>query len=133
VTTIIQGRYFDGRSSTSWQAELLVDSGDLIHLLVGEGVTAYPFDQVHISDRLGQTPRSFRFPDGGKFETQANDEVDRILAGLRIHIQQRWLYSLESRLSWEMGIFFCDRSVHLGLRGLWNAGPGSRGRPVAAT
>lgn len=99
MTTSIQGVFYDGKTSRSVPAKLLVDGGQgLVHLTWEDRVDVFSLQQIHVSDRLGQTPRSFRFPDGGKFETLDNDVVDQVLASLQLHPYQRFLYRLESRL-----------------------------------
>ena len=87
----LQGRLFDGQSSTSHKAVLVVDEAGLVSSEPGI-LTITPFKDIQISSRLANTPRTLTFPGGEIFETVAHDRLDSFikqqggkvrLAGLR--------------------------------------------------
>ncbi|GAB4355101.1 MAG: M48 family metallopeptidase [Methylohalobius crimeensis] len=98
--TRLEGYYYDGRSARGHPAEAILGRDGRLSLTRAGQTTSWPLRQVRISSRLGGTPRHFYLPDGGKFETLANDDVDRALDALGLHAGQRWLHRLESHLGW---------------------------------
>lgn len=79
---VIEGRYFDGRSSASQPAQLLIGIDRLVRVVGVPQGREVPLASVQISDRLGRTPRRITFDDGAVFETLDNDAVDAALAPL---------------------------------------------------
>jgi Zn-dependent protease with chaperone function len=53
--------------------------------------------QITVSDRIGNIPRVFKFPNGTQFETPHNDAVDEILVRFKLSGGSRLLHALESR------------------------------------
>ena len=93
----IEGKLYDGTTSRAREARLEV-YGDGAVVLFAEGAEAARarLKELAVSDRLGDTPRHLRLPDGAKFETADNDGVDRALHGQRIGGGARLLHGLES-------------------------------------
>lgn len=92
-------QYYDGQTSQAQPGELRIDENGVCWLEVaGAGRRYYPLADLDISPRLGNTPRTLRFPDGGSAETPDNDQVD---AALRPHRARGhgWLHWLESHYS----------------------------------
>jgi len=86
--------YFDGKASRGEQAEIHLDENGVLQLTVHEYHAAISLGDVQISRRLGNTPRVFEFPDGGRAETTDNDTVDRML---RYNSPRSgWLHRLEA-------------------------------------
>ncbi|BAL27280.1 M48 family metallopeptidase [Azoarcus sp. KH32C] len=78
----LEGRFFDGKSSRSHRASLLVENGHArIEAQSGEDLLApVALKCIDIASRVGNTPRFLRFPDGASFETEDNDAVDQLAA-----------------------------------------------------
>ena len=58
------------------------------------------FDQLRISSRIGNTPRCIYFPNGGKFETDDNQAIDRWLATVTPGLLSGLAHRLESRFAY---------------------------------
>ena len=76
---MIEGRYFDGRSSTPQPAQLDFGRDGVVRVTGLAELRDVPLASVNVSDRLGRTPRRVRFDDGAVFETTDNDAVDAAL------------------------------------------------------
>jgi Zn-dependent protease with chaperone function len=91
---VIEGRYFDARTSASQPASLEIGADGMLRLVTPAGLRQVPLDSVSISDRIADVPRHIRFQDGASFETGANDAVDAALeaAGHRAFAKRldRW-------------------------------------------
>ena len=101
----LHGRWYDGRTSVAKEAVLtLYGSGEVRVKAAqdGEPLEARSEFDLEATTRIAQTPRYLLFPGGGKFETEDNDAVDRILAqfrrspwsGLVHRLESRWPYIL---------------------------------------
>ncbi len=90
---MIQGWYFDSRSSAAGAAQLQAGADGSIYLQANGRQQVFSLEQLQISDRIGSVPRRIRFPDASEFETGDNDAVDLLLgaAGPR----QTWVHRLE--------------------------------------
>ncbi len=93
--------YFDGRSSAKHLVEVTVRGGRLEITFQDRPTLHFSSDEVRITSRLGNTPRSLRLPENALLETDLNDAVDRLeeawhRPGIRIH-------RLES--SWKTAVF----------------------------
>lgn len=94
----IQGQYADGRSSRLTPCVLTVTpEGRLLLSVSGNGLPV-SLAEVHISERIGNIPRSLRFPDGGRFETTDNAAIDRLLKQHGLQRVSQWTFRLESGL-----------------------------------
>lgn len=102
----LPARYYDGRSSTGRAIEIRGEGRDTL-VFEGEGFSArYPRGQIRISARLGDSPRYFYLPQGGKCESRANDEIDALLQGFGDSRDRAWLHLLERRWSWAAAAAF---------------------------
>ena len=104
MLTRIEGHYSDGKSSQSKDAVLLLtDAGELrVQTVFDQKIqTVVQLDQVEVSSRLANVPRSFRFPDDSQFVTPHNDLVDSYL--VPHHSNSSFLHALESNLGWVFG------------------------------
>jgi Zn-dependent protease with chaperone function len=79
---VIEGQFFDGRSSTPHSARLDLGRDAVLRVSGIPEPREAPLATVQISDRLGRTPRRIRFTDGAVFETLDNDGMDAALAAL---------------------------------------------------
>lgn len=93
----IDGELYDGKTSRHWPASLHVSDDGALRLVWDGGSSCYLLDAVEITSRLGNTPRYFSLPDGGKFETRNNDGVDGLLRRRRQHGWNSFVHRLESR------------------------------------
>lgn len=76
---MIEGRYFDARSTAAQPATAEFDRDRSIHLVVAQESRRVPFSAFRVSARIGDVPRRITFADGSVFETSANDAVDAAL------------------------------------------------------
>lgn len=73
----VKGVWFDGVTSAMTPATLdVVDGGQVALCVQGRAAQSFAFDELTISPRLGKTPRYLYVGDGGKFETNDNDQID---------------------------------------------------------
>jgi Zn-dependent protease with chaperone function len=104
----IKGHWYDGQQSGQHQALVCIDSHgyiDVLSIKDNARSTVYArdklfsgqIDSVEVSSRLGNTARYFYFPDGQKFETRDNDQVDAVLKQHRPEKHSTLLYKLETR------------------------------------
>ena len=92
----VTARYYDGNSSAASDVRLFFGNAGLI-TITGTGLaTSHSLDDITVSSRLGNTPRSIYLPDGSLCEVSDNDLLDRLLAG-RLSKHGNWLHRLESR------------------------------------
>lgn len=98
----IQVRYFDGKSSDSLQGELTPAGPGRLSLKVGDWSREYAWEEIDVSEPLGNTPRSLRFPDGGLAETDELAALGELIPGRQaksrmVHrLESRWRYVLAS-------------------------------------
>jgi len=95
---IIRGLFFDGVTSKSSDATLTIDDAGLVHLRTNDQTVNDHISQLHISPRIGNTPRYLYFPNGGRFETRENDAIDKILAMSGTGKGVGFIHNLESKL-----------------------------------
>lgn len=100
---VIRGFYYDGQSSVQIPARCCVyDSGAIrIEGLDDNNLLAsLESFAIHVSPRIANTPRYLRLPNQGKFETDENDAVDKLLHRFKRHSWQHIVHFLESRKRW---------------------------------
>ena len=88
-------RYYDGRTSRAREVSLSSD-GERLHIH-GEGIAAdVALADVHVSSRLGDSPRYLVFPDGAKCETDEHGAVDATFHNRSIahRLERRWSFAL---------------------------------------
>jgi len=97
----LQGEWHPARTSQRYPAELRIIS-TVYHLTVTDmPLITGACEQLHISQRVGNIPRRFIFPDHSVFITTDNAAVDTWLSNTE-H-SNRTLYVLESRWRWVLG------------------------------
>jgi Zn-dependent protease with chaperone function len=91
--------YYDGLTAASQTVSLSLDGGDLV-LRGSTGESRWPLSEVHISERLGNTPRLLTYAAGGHCEVTDQAGLDELLrqAGVGKH----WLHGLQHSLSWAL-------------------------------
>ncbi len=98
----ISGYWFDPDSSTRREASLdIIEGGGYCLYIDAELTDKGQLSSLAVSDRLGDMPRRFTWPDDGLFETRDNDAVDVALSG-SAHKGSRslFLHRLESSWGW---------------------------------
>ena len=95
--TRLAGQYFDGTSSARRAVELEIGTDGRVHVTGLAEPRQYHLAEVEISERIGQTPRRLRFPDGSVCQVLDNDAVDAALEALDASSAQHDVHRLESR------------------------------------
>ena len=96
----ITGQWYDSKTSAQVGAVCRIyDNGAVQVERFEDGVplVSLPRFDIEASPRLADTPRSFYFPGGEKFETQDNDAVDLVMTRFKRHSWLRFVHLLESR------------------------------------
>ena len=91
----IRGLYFDGKTSGSRDVDLRLWGDATIEVGTSALGVRWPLDQVRVTSRVGNAPRSLFFPDGAKVETHDNDAIDTFLRTHRRDGGSRWLSIFE--------------------------------------
>ncbi|HLP97364.1 MAG TPA: M48 family metallopeptidase [Sideroxyarcus sp.] len=95
----VAATYYDGRTAAGRVVMLSVSSSDLLLHSETEELR-WPLREVHISERLGSTPRLLTYAGGGHCEVGDHAGLERLLdhAG----ISKGWLDKLQHSLSWAL-------------------------------
>lgn len=94
---MVQARYFDGKTAAAQAVSLTLVAQDLV--LRGAKIElCWPLREVHISERLGNTPRLLTFAGGGHCEVTEHAELDALLKN--IGMQRSWLDGMHHNLGW---------------------------------
>ncbi len=99
----LKGDYFEVNKSQRHDALLLASTDNRI-IVKSVQVTAQTelqntaINNIEISPRLADTPRTFTFPDGSLFETTQNNEIDQYLKVNKSANSLGWIHTLESKL-----------------------------------
>jgi Zn-dependent protease with chaperone function len=99
--SILNGYWFDGKSSAQAAASLHADDSGLVRVIRTADdrlLQQVVFSAIRISTRIGDTPRFIHFPDGGKFETLDNAGADRLLRQHRPSLFNTLAHKLESHI-----------------------------------
>lgn len=96
----IEGVFYPSGSSRQQCAALTVDAEGQVRVLDSAAADMLDcivlFDELDISQRIGNTPRHLAFANGDRFETGDNDGIDAIAKARRLHHGQHLLHWLES-------------------------------------
>lgn len=105
-TIKICGDWYDGKQSVKQAAvfSVSIDAASAVNLAPvnvvvrsdQEPLFKGSWADVGISQRLGNTPRYFNFPDGQKFESRENDNIDQLINQLNPKQTQSLIYRLET-------------------------------------
>ncbi|MFO1390442.1 M48 family metallopeptidase [Cellvibrio sp.] len=96
---VLQGIWFDGKTSASQPVELRMNEvGTISVIRVSDQtlLTTASITNIDVKSRVGNTPRYIYFPDGEKCETRDHAVVDRWLKQYRPSIKHSLAHSLES-------------------------------------
>jgi len=116
---VIAAKLYDGRTSASRDAQLLIDGrGSLARLTILAGGTeaGVQLAGIGIGERVGETNRLLHLPDGGSLEILDNAAFDAALAAAGVstreaplrRLESRWTYALAAVLATAVGslLFF---------------------------
>lgn len=91
--------YFDGQTTASKAVVLSIEGGDL--RLRGDALDlCWPLSEVHVSERLGNTPRLLTFTAGGHCEVSDQAGLAKLLA--QIGGGSHWMERLQHSLPWAL-------------------------------
>lgn len=99
---MIAGRYFDGRTAAGVEASLEFGADGAVRVHGAAAPISFLLAEVKISERIGNITRRIAFPDGGVFETQDNDAIDRARDALGLQRGSSLVHWLESR--WHIAV-----------------------------
>jgi Zn-dependent protease with chaperone function len=103
--TAVEARFYDGKSSQQRKVSIYSEPPDRLRV-VGKGVDfSCALAEVRSSSRVGNTRRHLYFADGSQCETEDNDAIDEIFAGVRAAAFGRLLHHWESRLGYVLFAF----------------------------
>src|SRR5688572_932784 len=96
--TAIEARWYDGETSQAHKVRIYADPPDRVRV-VGDGIDfSRALSEVRPSTRVGNTRRHLHFSDGSQCETEDNDAVDALFAGMRSQAPGRLIHRFESSL-----------------------------------
>jgi len=95
----VSAAYFDGKTAASRAVKLSAEGGELL-LNGGTAELRWPLSEVHISERLGNTPRLLAFSGGGHCEVNDHAGLERLLA--QVGGRRNWLDRMQHSLSWAL-------------------------------
>lgn len=95
----VSAAYYDGHTSASKAVMLSVESGDLL-LRGSGGELRWPLREVHVSERLGNTPRLLTHAGGGHCEVNDQVGLEKLLA--QTGVSRDWLEGLQHSLPWAL-------------------------------
>ncbi|MEM6574889.1 MAG: peptidase M48, partial [Pseudomonadota bacterium] len=92
--TVLGGYYFDGKSALRHPAELEL-AGNEVRLKRDAEVRSFPSAELLVSPRTGAQSRLLTLPDGGQFQCDDADALDRLPQvspgeGIVAWLEQRW-------------------------------------------
>ena len=96
---VLQGIWFDGKTSASIPVEVQVDDTGAISVINMNDqsiIMSAPFSALRISSRIGNTPRYIYFPDGEKLETRQHEIIDQWLQQYRPNFWYNLAHKLET-------------------------------------
>lgn len=106
---MIHVRLYDGRTSASRDAQLLIEgSGSLARLRILAAGTelSVPLADTGVGERVGETNRLLHLPDGGSLEVLDNTAFDTALAAAELQTREAPLRRLESRWAYALIALF---------------------------
>lgn len=97
IPSQVAAAYYDGKTAAGNAVMLTFDHGEIVlHGSMGE--TRWPLLDVHVSERLGNTPRLLTYASGGHCEVKDQAALEKLLvqAGVRRH----WLDGMQHSMLW---------------------------------
>jgi Zn-dependent protease with chaperone function len=95
----VAAAYYDGQTSAPRPVVLSIEDGEL--LLRGSALELrWPLAEVHVSERLGNTPRLLTYSGGGHCEVNDQNGLVQLLA--QVGVGRNWLDALQHSLPWAL-------------------------------
>jgi Zn-dependent protease with chaperone function len=110
---MITGRYLDGMTAASVEATLEFGAGNVTVLGLPQPVSA-SIARIRVSERIANITRRVELPNGGVFETDDNDGVDRACEAAGIELRSGLVHWLESRWPVAVGSMFAVALIAVG-------------------
>ncbi len=107
------GYYYDGKSSQRHAVELSFEAPAHLRVKSESLDFVFPFRQLDVSPRVGNTRRSIRLPDGAMCVTEDNDTVDAWLATQGEHAVARLVHR------WESGFRYALLALAIAVVAVW--------------
>lgn len=101
----VRAVYYDGRTARGHEVTLRFSELGEVAVIGLERDRRYRTKDLRFSERIGDTTRHITLPDGGKFETGANDEIDTVLARRGLAARSRLLHLVETRWPYILLLF----------------------------
>lgn len=92
--------YFDGKTSEKKEVQVHFYSTGELRIKGLENEPSYKLEEVRITPRIANTPRSLYFPGGAKCETIDNDTIDAILKQQKRGCWDAFQHRVESNLKY---------------------------------
>lgn len=93
----VAAAYYDGQTTANRAVRLSIEGCDL--LLQGDEIELrWPLSEVHVSERLGNTPRLLTYAGGGHCEV--NDQAGLVQLLAQVGAGRSWLDGLQHSLPW---------------------------------
>lgn len=97
---MIRAQLYDGKTSGSREAQLLIEGGGAkarVRVCAAGADLSIPLESVGIGERVGTVNRLLQLPDGGSLEVLDNAPFDAALAAARVRTREAPLRFLENR------------------------------------
>ncbi|MFH0934586.1 MAG: M48 family metallopeptidase [Pseudomonadota bacterium] len=107
----VAAAFYDGQTAASRPVSLSVEDGELL-LSGSAGVARWALAEVHVSERLGNTPRLLTYAKGGHCEVNDQAGLERLLAQAGVH--RNWLDRLQHSLPWALAAVVFTVAVFAG-------------------
>jgi Zn-dependent protease with chaperone function len=95
----VAAAHYDGQTSANKAVLLSIDGGDLL-LRGSAGEMRWPLRDVHVSERLGDTPRLLTYAGGGHCEVKDLAGLARLL--VQAGVGRSWLDRMQHSLGWAL-------------------------------
>jgi len=102
---VIAAKLYDGRTSASREAQLLMEgrgSSARLRILAAGTEASVPVGDIGLGERVGETNRLLHLPDGGSLEVLDNAAFDAALAAAELQTREAPLRLLESRWTYAL-------------------------------
>lgn len=97
LSNLVSARYFDGKTTAAKAVALFLEDREWV--VRGDDLELrHSFAQVHLSERLGNTPRLLTFPQGGHCEVTDHAALDQLLEVA--DVRRSWVDGMQHSLGW---------------------------------
>lgn len=89
--------YYDGKHPVGRDVTLLVNDAGLVKVIGADILYECQWQDVNVSDQLGETARYIQFPNGAKCECHDHQKINKLQKRYRSSTFNLFLYNLESK------------------------------------